>query len=65
MGKDANRASRDSIPINLTKSEISEYVNIFNLLDKEKKGFISVNDIRRSLKVNFCTFGYGGVHHSG
>jgi len=50
MGKDANRASRDSIPINLTKSEISEYVNIFNLLDKEKKGFISVNDIRRSLK---------------
>jgi len=50
MGKDLNKASRDSIPINLTKTEIADYVKIFNALDADNKGFISINDIRRSLK---------------
>ena len=53
MGKDLNKASRDAIPINLTKAEIAEYVRRFNALDDGKKGYISVNDIRRSLKVTF------------
>merc|ERR550519_1955055 len=50
MGKDLNKASRDSMPINLTKTEIADYVKIFNALDSDNKGFISINDIRRSLK---------------
>jgi len=50
MGKDLNKASRDSIPVSLTKAEIAEYVNRFNSLDGDKKGFVSVNDIRKSLQ---------------
>jgi len=50
MGKDLNKASRDEIPINLTKAEIAEYVKRFNALDYGKKGYVSINDIRRSFK---------------
>jgi len=50
MGKDVNRASRDEIPINLTKAEIADYVKKFNALDHGKKGYVSINDIRRSFK---------------
>ena len=53
MGKDLNKASRDSIPVSLTKAEIAEYVNRFNSLDSDKKGFVSINDIRKSLQVSF------------
>ena len=55
MGKDLNKASRDSIPVSLTKAEIAEYVNRFNSLDGDKKGFVSVNDIRKSLQVHYGT----------
>ena len=57
MGKDLNKASRDSIPVSLTKAEIAEYVNRFNSLDSDKKGFVSINDIRKSLQVSFS----GGI----
>ena len=52
MGKDANRAAKENIPITLTKNEISEYVKRFNNLDIERKGYLTVNDIRKILKVN-------------
>jgi len=51
MGKDLNKASVDSIPVSLTKAEIAEYVNRFNSLDGDKKGFVSINDIRKSLQA--------------
>jgi len=51
MGKDLNKASRDSIPISLAKEEIAEYVSRFNALDDGRKGFVSVNDMRKSLQV--------------
>jgi len=50
MGQDANRAAKESIPITLTKSEVAEYVRRFNNLDKERKGYLTVNDIRTILK---------------
>jgi len=50
MGKDVNKASKDEIPINLTKNEIAQYVKRFNALDEGKKGYVSVNDIRHSMK---------------
>ena len=53
MGKDANRAAKDNIPITLTKSEISEYVKRFTNLDSDNKGYLTVNDIRKILKVKF------------
>ncbi|KAG8267401.1 glycerol-3-phosphate dehydrogenase [Homalodisca vitripennis] len=50
MGQMVNRASRDKIPINLTKEEIQLYIKRFSIIDKENKGYVSINDIRRGLK---------------
>ena len=58
MGQNVNRASREKIPINLTKSEISDYVKRFNNLDSGKKGYISLNDLRKSLKVRNFNYYY-------
>lgn len=53
MGQMVNRASRDKIPINLNKEEIQLYIKRFQIIDKDRKGYVSINDIRRSLKVSF------------
>lgn len=50
MGQMVNRASRDKIPINLTKEEINLYIKRFQIIDKDRKGYVSINDIRRGLK---------------
>ncbi|CAH0557804.1 unnamed protein product [Brassicogethes aeneus] len=50
MGQGVNRASRDKIPINLSKEEIQLYIKRFQFIDKDRKGYVSINDIRRSLK---------------
>jgi glycerol-3-phosphate dehydrogenase len=50
MGQNVNRASRDKIPINLKKEEIQLYIKRFQIIDKDRKGYVSINDIRRSLK---------------
>lgn len=51
MGQLVNRASRDKIPINLSKEEITTYIKRFQIIDTDRKGYVSINDIRRSLKV--------------
>ncbi|XP_058797659.1 glycerol-3-phosphate dehydrogenase, mitochondrial isoform X2 [Phymastichus coffea] len=51
MGQIVNRASRDKIPINLTKDEIQLYIKRFQIIDKDRKGYVSINDIRRGLKA--------------
>jgi hypothetical protein len=51
MGQMVNRTSRDKVPINLSKEEITQYIKRFQLIDKENKGYVSINDIRRTLKV--------------
>lgn len=59
MGHSVNRQSRDKIPINLTKDEIQLYIKRFQIIDKDRKGYVSINDIRRGLKVRismiFCS----------
>lgn len=50
MGQMVNRASRDKIPINLTKEEINLYIKRFQIIDTDRKGYVSINDIRRGLK---------------
>lgn len=52
MGHNVNRASKDRIPINLSKEEIQLYIKRFQIIDKDRKGYVSINDIRRSLKVS-------------
>lgn len=51
MGQMVNRASRDKIPINLSKDEVQLYIKRFRIIDKDKKGYVSINDIRRGLKL--------------
>ncbi|KAF2881657.1 hypothetical protein ILUMI_24514 [Ignelater luminosus] len=50
MGQMVNRASRDKLPINLSKEEIQLYIKRFQIIDKDRKGYVSINDIRRGLK---------------
>lgn len=52
MGHMVNRASKERIPIKLSKDEIQTYIKRFQLIDKDKKGYVSINDIRRALKVS-------------
>jgi glycerol-3-phosphate dehydrogenase len=52
MGKNVNKTMKDSVEISLNKAEIKEYVKRFNALDHDKKGFVSINDIRNSLEVS-------------
>lgn len=56
MGQNVNRASKDRLPINLSKDEIQLYIKRFQIIDKDRKGYVSINDIRRSLKVRFFSF---------
>ncbi|XP_015371590.1 PREDICTED: glycerol-3-phosphate dehydrogenase, mitochondrial isoform X1 [Diuraphis noxia] len=50
MGMSVNRASRDKIPITLSQEEVKMYVKRFQILDHDHKGYVSINDIRRSMK---------------
>jgi glycerol-3-phosphate dehydrogenase len=54
MGQLVNRASRDKIPINLSKDEIQSYIKRFRIIDKDHKGYVSITDIRRSFQVGHC-----------
>lgn len=51
MGLAVNRASKDKLPINLSKDEIQMYIKRFKIIDRENKGYVSLIDIRRGLKV--------------
>lgn len=51
MGQMVNRASRDKIPINLSKEEIQSVIKRFQIIDKDHKGYVSITDIRRSFQV--------------
>ncbi|XP_073987951.1 glycerophosphate oxidase 1 isoform X2 [Rhodnius prolixus] len=50
MGEQVNRASKVAAPVNLTQEETEIYRNRFHLIDQDNKGYVSVNDIRRSLR---------------
>ncbi|CAH1961954.1 unnamed protein product [Acanthoscelides obtectus] len=63
MGQNVNRASRDKIPINLSKEEIQLYIRRFQIIDKDRKGYVSINDIRRSLKSLGMKLTDGEIHN--
>jgi len=54
MGKGVNVATKEpaTLVLNLSKEEKEIYTKRFQNLDQEKKGYISVNDLRRGLQVN-------------
>lgn len=51
MGLAVNRTMKEKTPVNLSPDEVSKYKKRFEVIDKEKKGYVSITDIRRALKV--------------
>lgn len=50
MGKAVNINSR-MLPYNFTKDEINSFTKKFQSIDKDKKGYITINDLRTHLNV--------------
>ncbi|XP_015790857.1 glycerol-3-phosphate dehydrogenase, mitochondrial [Tetranychus urticae] len=51
MGKNANKQVKMVSPLSLSATEINKYTSQFHSMDKEKKGYITINDLRRSFKA--------------
>ncbi|KAI1293560.1 Glycerol-3-phosphate dehydrogenase, mitochondrial [Halotydeus destructor] len=51
MGHGANKIGRDGSSVDLTQEETNKYTHQFHSLDKERKGYIGINDLRRSFKA--------------
>lgn len=51
MGKEVNAMVRAQLPISMNKEEINKYSKQFHTLDRDRKGYIGINDLRRSIKV--------------
>lgn len=51
MGQDARAQSVLDVSLNLTKEEMKAAKDRFNQLDRDRKGNITVNDIRRHFRV--------------
>ncbi len=43
---------RQNVPINLTRDEMSYYMKHFRQIDVDKKGFLTLNDLRRHLQAS-------------
>lgn len=51
MGSDLNKQSKNQVPVELTKEEVNKYTKQFEAIDKDKNGYISLNDLKRTVKV--------------
>ncbi|KAG0422319.1 hypothetical protein HPB47_001843 [Ixodes persulcatus] len=51
MGGNVNKESQQKLSMSFTKSEVDQYIQKFQAIDKDRKGYISVVDLRRSLKA--------------
>uniref|UniRef100_A0AC35TFS5 Glycerol-3-phosphate dehydrogenase n=1 Tax=Rhabditophanes sp. KR3021 TaxID=114890 RepID=A0AC35TFS5_9BILA len=51
MGVDAKNQSVNNIPLNLTPDEMRAAKSRFDFLDKDRKGHITVNDLRRHFRA--------------
>jgi len=50
--KVSERTRSEAISTELSSQERDMYTKRFQTIDQEKKGYVSINDIRRSLKVH-------------
>ncbi|XP_055637903.1 glycerol-3-phosphate dehydrogenase, mitochondrial isoform X2 [Toxorhynchites rutilus septentrionalis] len=51
MGQQVNRLLKEKIPINLSQKEVDQFTKRFETIDKEKKGYVSITDIKRAMKA--------------
>ncbi|GAU98062.1 hypothetical protein RvY_09260 [Ramazzottius varieornatus] len=61
MGRSVQAESRN-VPINFTLDEVNRYLSQFKTLDKENKGYITIPDIRRTLKQHGETVSDAELH---
>ena len=54
MGQNVNNQVRSQLPISMNKDEINKYSKQFHSLDRDRKGYIGINDLRRSIKVSIA-----------
>ncbi|XP_062563725.1 glycerol-3-phosphate dehydrogenase, mitochondrial isoform X2 [Armigeres subalbatus] len=59
MGQQINRQLKEKIPVNLSSEEVNLYKKRFDTIDKDKKGYVSIPDIKRALRA------YGDAEVSG
>lgn len=52
MGQGINRQLKEKIPVNLSKEEVDQYKKRFDTIDKDKKGYVSIPDIKRAMRVS-------------
>ncbi|VDM38703.1 unnamed protein product [Toxocara canis] len=52
MGQNARAQSVSGVPLNLTREEMQSAKERFNMLDKDGKGHITVNDLRRHFRAS-------------
>lgn len=52
MGQKARTQAVSDVALNLTKAEMQSARERFNILDRDRKGHITVNDLRRHFKVS-------------
>jgi len=50
MGLDLKQQA-DNVPVHLKPEEVRLFVSRFQNIDQDAKGFITVNDLRRHMKV--------------
>lgn len=62
MGYAASKETKSIAQYELTKQEVLEYSKQFNTMDKEKKGYIVINDLRRSFKASGQKFTEQELH---
>lgn len=56
MGQMVNRNSKTKAPSNLSDAENKLYRKRFAIIDKDSKGYVSITDIRRAMRVSFKKF---------
>ncbi|KAL9915933.1 glycerol-3-phosphate dehydrogenase, mitochondrial-like [Glossina fuscipes fuscipes] len=49
MGQAVKRIVKDQVNVNLSSEEVKTYVKRFEIIDKDKKGYVSINHIRRAV----------------
>ena len=58
MGKGANKTQREQAAVNLSVDEIKAYTKIFNALDYDAKGYVTISDIKKTLEVKIYVIAY-------
>ena len=55
------KSSSQNVPINFNNQEIHNLLKKFQSIDEGNKGFLTIGDLKRYLKVCYCNYENGFV----